>query len=104
MDHILSATATVPYSQYVGVTKEHEVFAIGSGFIGLEASIPYEFAIRNARNIGGRVYVVGCARSVIRRTDRDQWEMLSKGIQLPAQDEIKTVREQMEFLDSAGFD
>ncbi|EPG9672642.1 hypothetical protein M0K38_000006 [Citrobacter freundii] len=103
MDKILSASATEPYSQYVGVTVENEVFAVGSGFIGLEEPIPYEFAIKNARNIGGRVYVVGCARSVIRRTDRDQWEMLSKGIQLPAQDQIKTVCEQMLFLDSAGF-
>ncbi|MEJ8893786.1 hypothetical protein WL854_05225 [Escherichia coli] len=82
---------------------ENEVFAIGSGFEGLEEPIPYEFAISNTRTIGGRLYVVGSARSVVRRIDRNNWEKLNKGIHLPAQDEIKTIREQMLFLDAAGF-
>lgn len=103
MDQIFSATTSIPFSQYVGVAMENEVFAIGSGFEGLEEPIPYEFAIRNTRTIGGRLYVVGSARSVVRRIDRNNWEKLNKGIHLPAQDEIKTIREQMLFLDAAGF-
>ena len=103
MDKIFSATTSIPFSQYVGVTMENEVFAIGSGFEGLEEPIPYEFAISNTRTIGGRLYVVGSARSVVRRIDRNNWEKLNKGIHLPAQDEIKTIREQMLFLDAAGF-
>ena len=59
MDKIFSATTSIPFSQYVGVTMENEVFAIGSGFEGLEEPIPYEFAISNTRTIGGRLYVVG---------------------------------------------
>lgn len=97
MDKIFSATTSIPFSQYVGVTMENEVFAIGSGFEGLEEPIPYEFAISNTRTIGGRLYVVGSARSVVRRIDRNNWEKLNKGIHLPAQDEIKTIREQMLF-------
>lgn len=104
MEEIFSATTSIPFSQYVGVTMANEVFAIGSGFKGLEDPIPYKFAISNTRAISGRVYVVGCARNVVRRIDRNNWESLNKDIHLPAQDEIKTIREQMLFLNAAGFD
>lgn len=40
MDKIFSATTSIPFSQYVGVTMENEVFAIGSGFEGLGRTDP----------------------------------------------------------------
>ena len=104
MNRIHSATTETPSNQYVGVDVRREVLVIENDFSGLEDPIPEGRPVRNCRTICGRLYIVGSARYVVRRIDKNNWQTLSNGIKLPTKEEVKNRRGEMLFLSAAGFD
>lgn len=95
MSRLSSAAVTVPRSQFISIDRDGQIYVLGSGVEELEDNVTDNFTIFNVRAIEGRAYVAGSARYIARRMERNEWEILDKGIKNPTRDER---------LYTAGFD
>ena len=93
------AAAEKPKAQAVVASTGSDVFAIGSGEAGLEASIPLVGATTNLRTVGARVYAAAMGRNLARREAAGKWTVISRDIPKDRRN-----RHELGFNDVAGFD
>ncbi len=108
-DRVYCAANTLPLSQFVCVSAEGSVYAVGSGIKGKEKKIsdgwingdgPNRFAVYRAKMLFGYTYVCGPRGGMARRIAPDRWEYL--GHTFPDTNDIETLDNQR-FLDIDGF-
>jgi hypothetical protein len=85
MHRLMAGVSIVPKEQFIGVSHNDHVYALGSGEKGLEddlqggrAATGKDIGMRGAlaklRTIGGELWLTGSGRTVGRRLGKSQWE------------------------------